>query len=227
MEKQVKINISYENILFILKQLDEKEWTWDKENNILVNQFSESLSLQLPIIFPENTQVISWKDYLQSIPEVPLNYLVILMQAGQGAIGFFEEGELFLHKVIRRYMVRKKQGKSQLSQLKTKGKSKLGSRIRLAQTEDFILTIQEKINDWEVNENVEKFFYQASQVLWNKLFEEENMPFEKNDERLIKIPKDLPTPTLEVLLEVQKFLEEGTLFGNWEEVEVFEEEYSC
>ena len=82
-------------------------------------------------------------------PEGNLFSTIILVRSGDAAIGVFENGGLILHKVIKKYMVRKKQGKSQLSYLKEKGKSRLGSRIRLMQAKEFFKEIDEKLLSWE------------------------------------------------------------------------------
>ena len=178
------------------------------------------LEFRFPFIFAlpgEESDLENLIQQVQAFEETP-NYLIILIEAGQAALGNFEEGQIDSHKVIRKYMVRAKQGKVQLSHLKTKGKSKLGSRIRLAQSKEFFEDINEKLIEWEVEE-VDLIFYRSSIQLWNGLFEANNEPpFEKRDDRLRKIPKDLPTPTYELLLEMNKFILEG-------EFKVFKEEY--
>lgn len=144
-------------------------------------------------------------------PAEPPDYLIILIQAGQAALGYFEAGEVESHKVIRKYMIRAKQGKSQLNHLKTKGKSRLGSRIRLSQTEAFFEEINSKLQDWEMG-SCPRIYYSASILLWNKMFETEPPPpFEKRDLRLRAIPLDLPSPNYEVLLDVNLFLLKGQL----------------
>jgi hypothetical protein len=61
------------------------------------------------------------------------------MQAGHSALAYFEDGEMRHHKVIKKYMVRGN-GKAQVGYLQTRGKSKAGSRIRLANTVSFLKT---------------------------------------------------------------------------------------
>ena len=191
------------------------------QNTVICREGEELvMEFKLPFIFTlpdEGADLDDLMQLVQGFEETP-NYLIILMEAGQAALGNFEEGQIDSHKVIRKYMVRAKQGKVQLSHLKTKGKSKLGSRIRLAQSKEFFEDINEKLKEWEV-EDVDLIFYKSSIQLWNGLFEAANEPpFEKRDERLRKIPKDLPTPTYELLLEMNKFILEG-------ELKIFKEEY--
>ncbi|MEM6299914.1 MAG: hypothetical protein AAF740_14595, partial [Bacteroidota bacterium] len=90
--------------------------------------FSEK-TLQLAPLFPL-PETDNFEEYLFSIPEDPPPYLMILIQAGAAALGYFEYGEPALHKAISAYMVRQQQGKSQIKHLNQKGKSRLGSRIR-------------------------------------------------------------------------------------------------
>ena len=137
--------------------------------------------------------------------------LVILIQAGHAAIGYFEENELVLHKVITRYMVRGN-GKAQHTYLKTRGKSKAGSRIRLAQTLDFFEEINQKIDEWAIIDECQKVLYSASIPLWNMLFESKvTSTFEKTDKRLLKIPLDVDIPNHAELLRIGEIMQEGRI----------------
>ena len=105
-----------------------------------------------------------------------------------------------------------KQGKSQLKHLKTKGKSKLGSRIRLGNVVLFFEEINQKLLDWEIEEHIEHIFYSASIQLWNMVFESKVAPpFEKQDPRFMKIPSDVQTPNYEELLKLNEFVKQGLL----------------
>jgi len=129
--------------------------------------------------------------------------LILLMQAGSAAIGYFENGQLVLHKVIKKYMVRMNQGKAQLTHLNAKGKSKAGSRIRLANTVAFFEQINEKIEEWGVIADCQTIFYAATPNVWRLLFESNaDCPFKKDDERIRKIDFFSATPDLDVLKEV-------------------------
>lgn len=164
-----------------------------------------------PRLFPEYSPEKGLGAYVNALAQLPPEYLILLIQAGQAALGHVEDGEIVNHKVIRKYMVRAKQGKAQHKHLQAKGKSRLGSRIRLQQTEQFFEEINQKLIDWELD-RIEKIYVQSSIPLWNKMFESKiPPPFEKRDSRIRKIPKDLPTPNFEVLREVQSFLGRGEL----------------
>ena len=148
----------------------------------------------------------SLEDFLAFAPT-----LVILIQAGHAAIGYFEENELVLHKVITRYMVRGN-GKAQHTYLKTRGKSKAGSRIRLAQTLDFFEEINQKIDEWAIIDDCQKILYSASIPLWNMLFESKVASvFEKTDKRLLKIPLDVDIPNHAELLRIGEMMQEGQI----------------
>lgn len=171
----------------------------------------EVAQFQLPYLFSLQNQSEITPEALENLA-LPPSYLIILIQAGNAALAYYEEGELQNHKVIRRYMVRKKQGKNQLKHLESKGKSRLGSRIRLAETIEFFEEINQKITDWEAIEQVDYIFYHSSILLWNKVFESKvPTTFDKEDERLHKIPLDIQTPTFEEILQVQDFLTLGKL----------------
>lgn len=176
---------------------------WELKNHILYreNDF-EKIELILPLWLNEKTENISLKDYLLQIPPCLPDYLILLIQAGSAVIGQYEDGKLINHKVIKKYMIRASQGKAQLKHLNSKGKSKLGSRIRLAQTKGFFEEINEKIQEWETD-YVPYIFYSASIDCWNLLFESKILPtFEKKDERLKKIPLLIHTPDFEELIKI-------------------------
>ncbi|MCU0445543.1 MAG: hypothetical protein MUE85_11560 [Microscillaceae bacterium] len=173
-------------------------------------QNTSVLEFKLPLPFPPLLAEPSLAEYLTTFTAELPNYLLILLQAGQGAIAYFEAGEMENHKVIRRYMVRAQQGKAQIKHLKSKGKSKLGSRVRLAQTLDFFEEINEKLQDWEVADQVSRILYSSSIDLWNLMFDSKiEPPFEKRDPRLRKIPTHIYSPNYEELLRINDFALQG------------------
>lgn len=172
----------------------------------------EIFRVKLPFVFPGIGEGMPHEDYMANVPEFPPSYIILQIQAGSAALGYFEFGEVLHHKVIRKYMVRKKQGKSQVKHLKSKGKSRLGSRIRLANTIAFFQEINQYLIDWCFQETVENIYYSCSKTLWPKVFEAKpNPPFTAQDERLQKLPIDPSMPNHESLLNANAFLVEGTL----------------
>jgi hypothetical protein len=191
-------------------------WQWEKSHTLVQIQENEiTKRIQLPFLFPELSKenwVNELQDFLENSPNSPPDYLILLIQAGGNAgLAHTEEGEIVSHKIIRRYTVRQKQGKSQLKHLNSKGKSKLGSRIRLAQTKDFFEEINKKLQEWEL-ENIPLIFYSATPDVMHAVFEAKNQPpFQKKDERLQKLPLDMPLPTMEEVLQTKSFLQDGIL----------------
>ncbi len=192
-------------------------WQAESANTLICTQENEIVyRLQFPFLFPQispQNWVETLADFVENTEDVPAQYLILLIQAGGNAgLAHIENGEIASHKVVRRYTVRQKQGKSQLKYLHSKGKSKLGSRIRLAQTRDFFEEINKKLQEWEMHD-IPRIYYSATPDVWHALFEAKNQPpFDKKDERLVKIPLDIDLPNMEEVLEVKSFLQEGILF---------------
>ncbi|MBN2694680.1 hypothetical protein JXR93_08460 [bacterium] len=134
--------------------------------------------LRLPPLFIGNTP--------EDISPQIGNYLVLLIEAGQASCGYFKDDELLAHKVFRGYMVRKKQGKAQITYLKQKGKSRAGSRIRLSETELFIQEIIQWVNSHIENENVKRIILSVSPYLWSLFYKgKDRFFFDQRDSRII------------------------------------------
>ncbi|MCJ8164168.1 hypothetical protein MKJ04_04890 [Pontibacter sp. E15-1] len=148
----------------------------------------------------------------QVAEEPDLHYVILLIQSGNCALGYFENGNCVKHKVFRSYMVRKKQGKSQIKYLKTKGKSRAGSRVRLGETVEFFENINERLQAYFEEHEVHRIALSCSKTLLPYLFNAKvRTPFTKSDPRLYKIPRHIHTPIYEVLLDAQRFLMKGEL----------------
>ena len=138
------------------------------------------------------------------------NYLIILIRSGLAAVGLVQNGELLHHKVFRAYMVRKKQGKSQVKYLKTKGKSRAGSRVRLGETMEFFQDIGNRVNTHLKDYPVDHIGLSISTTLLPYFFNENPvLNLDKKDPRIFKIPKHVGSPTLENLFLVKNFLEKN------------------
>ncbi|WP_192820156.1 hypothetical protein [Rufibacter sp. LB8] len=141
-----------------------------------------------------------------------VRYVILLVQSGSCAVGYFEDGKNLDHKVIRAYMVRKKQGKSQIKHLKTKGKSRAGSRVRLEETLEFFEAINTRLQVYFKQHQVDRVAISCSKILVPYLFGSQvATPFDQHDPRLLKIPMHVHTPIYEILLEVNRFLLKGEL----------------
>ncbi len=141
-----------------------------------------------------------------------VKYLMLLVQTGSSAIGVFEGDECLEHKVLSAYMVRKKQGKSQIKHLKTKGKSRAGSRVRLAKTLEFFEHINERVTKHFDENEFDRIAFSCSKILMPFLYRSKiPTPFEKKDPKIYRIPKHLHQPNFEVMLGMQRFLNMGEL----------------
>lgn len=196
----------------LLEQSD-LQYVWDREKNRLSGHVhGHPFAFRLPLPLPVPTEKISFPDYLAQLPEVAEPYLLILIQAGHSAIAYFEAGEMLHHKVIKKYMVRGN-GRAQVGYLQTRGKSKAGSRVRLANTVTFFEDINEKLREWEVTDQATRILVSCGEKL-RPLWFGSNItpPFAKDDPRLTKVPFDVQRPGLEELQQIHKSL----LRGRWE-----------
>ncbi len=162
-----------------------------------------SIYFRLPITFPIfNLEIDS--------PITTIRYILVLIQSGHAAVGYFEGEKMFDHKVIKAYMVRGTQGISQIKYLKTRGKSKAGSRVRLANTVNFFENINQRLQVYFNFGNIDRIALSCSKTLIPFLFKSKvACPFDKKDRRVYKIPKDLNIPNFEVLKLAHHYLMHG------------------
>ena len=130
---------------------------------------------------------------------------MVMIRAGIANTGYFHNGELIDHKVFRAYMVRQKQGKSQIKYLKTKGKSRAGSRVRLGESELFFEEINERLNQYAANYPIDHWGISCSRTLWPFFFGASTPPpFDKKQENLMSIPFHVQHPDFETLQEIHR-----------------------
>ncbi|WP_181306270.1 hypothetical protein [Rufibacter sp. XAAS-G3-1] len=181
-------------------------YDYEKHRLILLDeQENEQVSFRLPLTTPPLQNL--------SLPQAQLvQYVILLIQAGNCAMGYFEDGVNLNHKVFRSYMVRKKQGKSQIKYLKTKGKSRAGSRVRLGETAEFFENINGRLQEYFERHEIHRIALSCSKTLLPYLYDSKTAtPFHKRDERLFKIPKHVHTPIYEVMMNTNRFLQRGEL----------------
>ncbi len=197
-----------ENVVKVVLALQEAQLplSYDFEKHKLNwMQEGEEFSFRLPItLFFNQSRTIE--------PEKVVTYLMLLVQSGSSSVGVFKGEECLSHKVFSAYMVRKKQGKSQIKHLKTKGKSRAGSRMRLASGVEFFEDINERLQRHFSENEFDRIAFSCSKILMPYLYGSKvETPFDKKDERIYKIPKHLHQPNFEVMLGLQKFLNQGEL----------------
>lgn len=85
-----------------------------------------------PACLPPILETDTPESWLQRLPDPPGRELIVVLQAGASAVGVFDHqrGDWLNRHVFRRYVIRGN-GKAQPTHLKTKGKSRYGSRLRL------------------------------------------------------------------------------------------------
>ncbi len=133
-------------------------------------------------------------------PADDVHYCLTLIRAGQAAAGYFHQGKLLDHKVFRSYMVRQKQGKSQFKYLKTKGKSRGGSRIRLEETSHFFKEILHRLQIYNSQYPLNFWGLGCSKTWWPLLFDQEPKPLlESKTMRLIELPYPFKKASFEEL----------------------------
>lgn len=190
--------------LYLTLQQRQLPYTYDHERHRITLHSTEGedlLHFRLPLTLPppgSNLQQVQ--------------YVLLLIQAGNCAMGYFEDGRNLDHKVYRSYMVRKKQGKSQVKYLKTKGKSRAGSRVRLGETEEFFENINGRLQNYFSAHTVHRIAISCSKTLLPYLYGSRiETPFAKDDPRILKIPKHIHTPVYEVMLDANRYLQRGEL----------------
>lgn len=205
-----KINLgSLENLI---KKYEKKEFSFSIDTRKKTLTYYSSIDdkifkirLAINLDFEEESKKIIQRDFQ--------NHIVLLIKSGIASIAFFENRELIDHKVFRAYMVRKKQGKSQIKYLKTKGKSRAGSRVRLQETIDFFENINQRLVEYFEEYRIDMIALSCSQTLIPYFFQSKtSTPFDKKDDRIYKIPKHIDSGTHENLLEINRQLFETQIY---------------
>ena len=209
-----KLYLSYpEAIKFLIALLDKDlylEFEFKKNSLTVFNdQDQKQFKYNYPLILNLSESIIKDTHLLNICIRQKPSFFMMLIQAGSAALGVYDGDTLIDHKTIRKYMTRKKQGKSQLKYLKTKGKSRAGSRIRLANSVDFFEEINQYLNNNPLSE-MKTIIYSCTPMLWGMLFQSKICPpFAKNDIRLKKLPLNIDVPNFDVLKKAAGFSQKG------------------
>lgn len=152
-------------------------------------------------------------DITGHVPEQLGVEVVLLLRASRAALGLWIDDELAAHKVFRRYTVRRGQGHAQTTHLKTKGKSRYGSRLRLQQATRLLDEVNERLTEWEDEHGPYRAIHRACPVrLWADLCAHEpSPPFDARDPRLLPIRIHTHEPDFEELLRVRRHLTRGVI----------------
>ncbi|MEP0710954.1 hypothetical protein [Algoriphagus sp.] len=189
--------ISLEKYQSILQRAQQEslEGSFDRSKHqwVLSNGDSWLARLALPwnMIPDENGHLIVKDDFHLGL---------VMIRAGIAVTGYFHNGVMLDHKVFRAYMVRQKQGKSQIKYLKTKGKSRAGSRLRLGESEQFFEEINERLQRYENEFPITTWGISCGMTLFPYLFASETPPpFSKQQDNLMSIPFHVQQPDFETL----------------------------
>lgn len=149
--------------------------------------------------YPNEEGILSIKD--------DFHLALVMIRAGIAVTGYFHNGEMLDHKVFRAYMVRQKQGKSQIKYLKTKGKSRAGSRLRLGESEQFFEEINTRLQRYEADYPISTWGISCGMTLFPYFFGSATPPpFDKKQDNLFSIPFHIHQPDFETLQAIHKKL---------------------
>lgn len=144
-------------------------------------------------------------DWLASLPDALGVHGMVLLQAGAAALGWFEGGELVASKSLRRYVVRGT-GRAQPTHLATRGKSRYGSRLRLRNAAALLTETNERLAAWwELHGAPDALLVNCPVRLWASLLEADPPPPFDDTTRVLRIGRDLPRPTSDLLERTYRF----------------------
>lgn len=199
-----------------------------KELNLERNYFSEKHQLQfwnstewlVKVMLPWNRLPDAMGDLK---PKDDHHLGLVMIRAGIATTGYFHNDVMIDHKVFRAYMIRQKQGKSQIKYLKTKGKSRAGSRLRLGESERFFEEINERLTNYSDEFPIDMWGISCAKTLLPYFFSSEPAPpFAKDQENLISIPFHVQQPDFETLKKMHQKLNQIHVIFSAKGMEVFE-----
>lgn len=171
----------------------------------------------VPLLLPPVAAGESPRDYSARLPVRIGRQCVLLLQAGAAALGYWDEDELVQHKAMKKYVVRGS-GKAQPTHLKTKGKSRYGSRLRLQNWQRLLVAVNLRLHEWWRQHGApEQLFVAANVRVLPQLFAADPPPpFARDDRALRRVPRHVHVPDFAELLAVRGFLGAGRveLFGD-------------
>jgi hypothetical protein len=171
--------------------------------------------LRLPLVGPRAEPLERIGDYCERLPGDCQNHdevqLLLLLRAGAMAFGCWRGAELVQHKAVRKYVVRGS-GKAQSTHLKTRGKSRYGSRLRLQNWRRLLTETNERMRDCEKQFGpFDRVFYAAPVRVFSELFDADPIPPFSRDAKLQKVPMHVHRPDHDELLRVHDLLQRGSV----------------
>lgn len=145
--------------------------------------FIGTIRLPLHLSLNQDLSIISEKAHV----------LYVSIESGYAAIHMMQGEETVFHTTFVAYTTRKKQGFSQIKYLNKKGKSRAGSRVRLASTIEFFEKINITLAELFEMYDIDRLALNCNTTLIPYLYQSKvKCPFDKNDPRLYKIPLHIP-----------------------------------
>ncbi len=171
-----------------------------------------SATLRVPLLAPRVQPRESVTGYLQRLPGGPETCVVVLLQAGAMAFGYWDGDELLRHKAVRRYVVRGS-GKAQPLHRKTAGKSRYGSRLRLQNWRRLLVETNERLHAcWRELGPPERVFVAIPVRVWSDLADAvPGPPFARDDANVQRVPMHVHRPDFAELRRVHGWLRHGRL----------------
>jgi hypothetical protein len=191
----------------LVKELFPQHEYHFKRHAVLLKDNDQNLigSIRLPLHFSLNEDL--------SLITQQAHVLYLSIESGAAAISMMHGEQNVYHTTFGAYMTRKKQGFSQIKYLKKKGKSRAGSRVRLASTLEFFEKINATLTELLDNHTIDRLALNCNTTLIPYLYQSKvKCPFEKNDQRLYKIPVHIPQSNFSQLDAAIKKLKAPMLF---------------
>ena len=161
--------------------------------------------IRLPLSIAINESL----EYFEVDPVV----LYLAIESGNAAMSVMEGDKNVYHTTFSAYMSRKKQGFSQIKYLNKKGKSRAGSRVRLASTITFFENINTSLEELFEEYDFDRIALSCNKTLLPYLFSSKVIcPFPKDEDCLYKIPVHLPQSNFTNLDKAIKKLKAPRLF---------------
>ena len=194
------------------RQLRELASAWSIAPDGRGGFMGESVRFEPPRVLPPVAESDTPESWLDSLPTHLGLELVVLAQAGAIAVGAWRDDVLIDHVARKRYVVRG-QGRAQPTHLRTRGKSRYGSRLRLQNHRRLLDELIERLRTIVVQEGEpDVLHYFAPPRLWDDILAHDPPPpFTRDDPRIPRVPLHVHVPDHEELLRVRRALTRGRI----------------
>ena len=172
---------------------------------------------------PEDDTLAAYLDRLDHQADDLGLQVVLLMRAGISALGLWRSDELLAHKVIRKYVVRGS-GRAQTTHLKTRGKSRYGSRLRLQGARAQLQETNQRLLDWRAEFGRERHLLVSAPVRLLADLKSARPTPPDNLAQAARIPFPTRAPTHAELLRARRLSTRGSVVGPAEILEVLRSE---